>query len=139
MDRALTRMGLTALRHRPATELSGGEQARALIARALAQDTQSLLADEPIAGLDPAAQLSTLEVFRDLAAQDRTVIVSLHDLSLAARFCTRLLLMHQGRLVADGPPETVLTTDRLAQVFHLRARVLNTGTGLLIEPLGVIA
>lgn len=138
VDQALDRMGLTTLRHRPATELSGGEQARALIARALAQDTQSLLADEPIAGLDPAAQLSTLEVFRDLAAQGRTVIVSLHDLSLAARFCTRLLLMHRGRLVADGAPDTVLTTDRLAQVFQLRARVLNTGTGLLIEPLGVI-
>ncbi|SNR26447.1 ABC transporter ATP-binding protein [Puniceibacterium sediminis] len=139
VDAALDRMGLTAFRHRLATELSGGEQARVLIARTLAQDTPLLMADEPIAGLDPAAQLSTLQVFADLAREGRAVLTSLHDLSLAARYCTRLILLHRGRLHADGPPATVLTPDTLAEVFHLRARVHMTDDGPLFQPLGVLS
>ncbi len=139
VDAALDRMGLMPFRQRLATELSGGEQARVLIARTLAQDTPLLMADEPIAGLDPAAQLSTLQVFADLAGEGRAVLTSLHDLSLAARYCTRLILLHQGRLHADGPPTEVLTPDTLAEVFHLRARVHLTEDGPLFQPLGVLA
>ncbi|MDU8913693.1 ABC transporter ATP-binding protein [Aestuariicoccus sp. MJ-SS9] len=138
VEAALTRMGLGAFRHRAATELSGGEQARVLIARALAQDTALLLADEPIAGLDPAAQIATLQTFRALAEEGRGVLTSLHDLSLAARFCTRLILLDQGRKVADGAPAEVLTEDRLAQVFHLRAKVHRTEHGPLFQPLDVL-
>ena len=132
VDRALARMGLENFRARRATELSGGEQARVLIARALAQDTPLLLADEPAAGLDPAAQIAALKTFRALADEGRSVIVSLHDLTLAARFCTRLLLMDRGRLVADGAPREVLTPDRLAQVFHLDAALEDTPHGLTV-------
>ena len=135
VDAALTRMGLAGYRDRTATALSGGEQARVLIARMLAQDTPLLIADEPIAGLDPAAQIATLEVFRTLAGEGRAVLTSLHDLSLAARYCTRLVLMRAGRIVADGPPDTVLTPDTLAEVFHLRARVLDTPDGPLVQAL----
>ena len=97
-------MGLEAYRSRSATALSGGEQARVLIARALAQDTPLLLADEPVAGLDPEAQMRTMQVFQELAAEGRGVVASIHDLGLAARHCTRLVMLHRGRLVADGPP-----------------------------------
>ena len=135
VDRALARMGLESFADRPATALSGGEQARVLIARALAQETPLLMADEPIAGLDPAAQIATLEVFRDLAREGRGVIVSLHDLSLAARYCTRLVLLDRGRKQADGPPMEVLTPDNLAQVFHLSARIHDTPEGALVQPL----
>ncbi|WGW03365.1 ABC transporter ATP-binding protein [Tropicibacter oceani] len=135
IDRALTRMGLDSFRSRPATALSGGEQARVLIARALAQDTPLLMADEPIAGLDPAAQLATLEVLHSLAAEGRGVLLSLHDLSLAARYCTRLILLDRGRIRADGPPAQVLTPDHLAQTFHLRARIHDTPEGPLLQPL----
>ena len=138
VDAALDRMGLLAFRHRLATELSGGEQARVLIARTLAQATPLLMADEPIAGLDPAAQISTLQVFADLAREGRAVLTSLHDLSLAARYCTRLILLHEGRKHADGPPADVLTPDILAEVFHLRARVHMTDEGPLFQPLGVL-
>ncbi len=138
VDGALARMGLLAFRHRLATELSGGEQARVLIARTLAQATPLLMADEPIAGLDPAAQISTLQVFADLAREGRAVLTSLHDLSLAARYCTRLILLHRGRRHADGPPGDVLTSDILAEVFHLRARVHMTDEGPLFQPLGVL-
>ncbi len=138
VDAALSHMGLDSFRNRRATELSGGEQARVLIARALAQETPLLMADEPIAGLDPAAQIATLAVFAKYAQDGHSVLTSLHDLSLAARYCTRLILMARGGLVADGPPDQVLTEDNLAHVFHLRAKVHQTEDGPIFQPLGVI-
>jgi energy-coupling factor transporter ATP-binding protein EcfA2 len=111
VEAALARMELGGFRHRPATQLSGGEQARVLIARALAQQAPLMLADEPIAGLDPAHQLAAMEVFAGLAAEGRAVVAALHDLGLAARYCSRLVLMHGGRVVADGLPGTVLTPE----------------------------
>ncbi|WP_439523760.1 ABC transporter ATP-binding protein [Marivita sp.] len=138
VDAALTRMGLLNFRTRLATALSGGEQARVLIARTLAQDTPLLMADEPIAGLDPAAQIATLQVFETLAREGRAVLTSLHDLTLAARYCTRLVMIGAGRIIADGPPREVLTPDRLAQVFRLHAEVLDTPQGPVVQPLGVL-
>lgn len=114
---AIQKMDLGGLAGRTATELSGGEQARALIARALAQETPLILADEPVAGLDPAHQIGAMKVFRSLASEGRGVLVSLHDLGLAARYCTRIALMHRGRIVADGVPEEVLTATRMREVF----------------------
>ena len=139
VEAALARMGLEGFRHRIATRLSGGEQARVLIARALAQDTPLLLADEPIAGLDPAHQLGSMEVFAGLAAEGRGVVVALHDLGLAARFCTRLVLMHMGRVVADGPPAEVLSVENLAQVFRIRAWRTDGPAGPVLQPLEVLS
>ena len=135
---AISRMGLDGYRMRPATALSGGEQARVLIARALAQDTPLLLADEPAAGLDPEAQIRCARVFADLAAEGRGVIASLHDLGLAARHCTRLVLMAQGRIVADGRPREVLSEVNLAQVFGVRGYHAETDMGPIFQPLDVI-
>jgi iron complex transport system ATP-binding protein len=136
--RALARMGLEAYRGRSATALSGGEQARVLIARALAQDTPLLLADEPVAGLDPEAQIRTMQVFQELAAEGRGVVASIHDLGLAARHCSRLILMHRGRLVADGPPRAVLTDETLAEVFGIRGFHAETEDGPVFQPMGVV-
>lgn len=138
VSRALARMGLEPFRDRAATQLSGGEQARALIARALAQEAPLLLADEPIAGLDPAAQIATMRVFAQLAAEGGAVIASLHDLGLAARHCTRLLVLSRGRLVADGPPRAVLTPELLAGVFDIRAHLSDTADGLVFQPLDTL-
>ncbi len=137
LEEALDRMGLQAYRHRVATALSGGEQARALIARALAQDTPLVLADEPAAGLDPEAQIRTMQVFADLAAEGRSVVTSIHDLGLAARHCSRLLMLHRGRLVADGTPAAVLTDQRLAEVFGIRGFHADTPDGPVFQPTGV--
>ena len=120
--RALAQMGLTDFAGRDATALSGGEQARVLIARVLAQDTPLIMADEPVAGLDPAHQFSLMKVFSELAAQGKSVLVSMHDLGLAARHCTRLVLIHRGRLVADGAPREVLCEDLLLDVFQVSGR-----------------
>lgn len=136
--RALDRMGLENYRTRAATQLSGGEQARVLIARALAQDTPLLLADEPVAGLDPEAQLKTMDVFAALAAEGRAVVASIHDLGLAARDCTRLVLLQAGRIVADGPPREVLSDENLADVFGVRGFHAETPDGPVFQPMGVL-
>jgi iron complex transport system ATP-binding protein len=138
VDGAIHHMGLDAFRTRSATDLSGGEQARVLIARALAQDTPLLMADEPIAGLDPAGQIATMRVFADLARSGRSVIASLHDLGLAARHCTRLILLHQGRIMADGPPTQVLTKDNIATVFGVTAHFEQTPQGTVFQALEVL-
>ncbi len=137
IDRALDRMGLAGFRGRTATALSGGEQARVLIARALAQDTPLLLADEPVAGLDPAAQIRTMQVFADLAAEGRAVIASVHDLGLAARHCTRLIMLETGRIAADGPPRDVLSDALLARVFGVQGFHAETPQGHIFQPLSV--
>ena len=138
LNEALHRMGLEAMRARPATRLSGGEQARVLIARALAQESPLILADEPIAGLDPAAQIDTMEVFAAHADAGGAVLCSLHDLGLAARHCTRIWVMDRGQLVADGAPRQVLTEQLLADVFHIRARFMATPDGPVFQPLSTL-
>lgn len=139
VDAALESMGLGTFRHRTSTRLSGGEQARVLIARALAQDTPLIVADEPVAGLDPAHQIATMETFSALARAGRSVFVSMHDLGLAARHCTRLILLSKGRIAADGPPAEVLTLERMADVFGIRAYYRETENGPVFQPLDVIA
>ncbi len=135
---AIAALELEPLRHRPATELSGGEQARALIARMLAQDAPLMIADEPIAGLDPAAQIKVMRVFAGLAARGHTVLASLHDLGLAARHCSRLILLDQGRIAADGPPTEVLSPEDLAQTFGISAYFAMTPEGPIFQPLGIL-
>jgi iron complex transport system ATP-binding protein len=138
VDRALAHMGLEEFANRTATRLSGGEQARALIARALAQETPLLMADEPVAGLDPRHQISTMTCFAELARGGASVLVSLHDLGLAARHCTRLLVLHDGVLVADGAPQAVLTPQLLRDVFGITAWTGITEDGFVLQPLAAL-
>ncbi|MFG3490387.1 ABC transporter ATP-binding protein [Streptomyces sp. NPDC047972] len=123
---ALEVVGLTERADRPWKALSGGERQRAHIARALAQQPYALLLDEPTNHLDVKHQLALMEL---LTGTERTVLIALHDLSLAARYCDRLLLLHHGRLVAAGTPEAVLTTDRLAEVFEVDAELTTDTLG----------
>ncbi|WP_300074233.1 ABC transporter ATP-binding protein [uncultured Ruegeria sp.] len=138
IDQAIDRLDLGSLRLRAASRLSGGEQARALIARAVAQDTPVLMADEPIAGLDPAHQISTMRVFRDLADEGRAILVSIHDLGLAARHCTRLILMAEGGVLADGPPAQVLSPELMARAFGISVWHEYTASGPIFQPLEVV-
>lgn len=136
-EAALSALGLTGLRDRDATTLSGGEQARVLIARALAQDTPLLVADEPIAGLDPAAGIRVMRLMVNLARQGRGVIASLHDLGLAARHCSRLIVLHDGVVAADGPPGEVLRPALLARVFGITAHLSHGPDGAVFQPLNL--
>lgn len=139
VESALARMDLLALRHRPATQLSGGEQARVLIARAMAQDTPLLMADEPVAGLDPAHQIAAMQSFKSLVARGKSCLVSLHDLGLAARHCSRLIMLAGGGIAADGTPAEVLTANRLAQVFGISAWFQDTEHGPIYQPLDLVS
>ena len=138
VEEAIIKMELAAFSDRIATQLSGGEQARVLIARALAQDTPILMADEPTASLDPANQISTLETFSELVKAGRGIIASIHDLGLAARYCTKLALLDRGKLVAFGSADAVLTPDNLRTVFSIEAHYEKTKEGIIFQPLSVL-
>ncbi|QRM29526.1 ABC transporter ATP-binding protein [Microvirga sp. VF16] len=129
---ALQSVGLQGFAHRPATALSGGERARVLLARALATQAPVLLVDEPVAALDPRHQLVVLDVLKARARAGATVVAIMHDLTLAARFADDIVLLNQGKIAAFGPPETVLTEARLAEIFGIRARVLGQTGGLVV-------
>lgn len=121
IDQALAQMHLQTLAQRRIDNLSGGERARARLARALAVQAPLLLADEPVASLDPYHQLRVMELLRAQCTTERAVVVVLHDLTLASRFCDRILLMHQGCAVACDTPRQVLTAANLQQVYQVQA------------------
>lgn len=122
VERALRETEADGFGERVVTELSGGERSRALLARALAVEAPVLLVDEPTASLDPYHQLTTMEALRRTAGEGVAVGVVLHDLNLAGRFCDRLCLMQQGRIVAEGAPDDVLSDANLASVYRVGVR-----------------
>ena len=114
--------------------LSMGERARVLVARAVAGEPRILLADEPVAGLDPAHQLEVMAMLERMAADGAAVVVVLHDLTLAVRHCTRLALLGGGRLVASGDADTVLSTEHLRDCFGIRALSGESADGRFVIP-----
>lgn len=121
VDAALSAMHLTDMAERHLHALSGGERARARLARAMAVQAPLLLADEPVAALDPYHQLSVMELLRAQCNAGHAVVVVLHDLTLASRFCDRVLLLQGGRAVACGAPRHVLTPAHLQRVYQVQA------------------
>lgn len=137
IDRAMAAAGVAELADRDVTTLSGGERGRVLIARALAGDPEWLLADEPLTGLDPGHQLDAGALFRAMAhEQGRGVIVTLHDLSLAARIADRIIIMAAGRVLADGPPGEALSPQVLSTAYGIETRFSQGAAGPLIEIVG---
>ena len=112
--------------------MSGGERARVLLARLLAANSPLLVADEPAAGLDPDAQLLTLALFREEAVRGAAVVLTLHDLGLAARACHRICVLHHGRIVADGPPDAALSPAVLRAAFNLDGEIQQTAHGAVV-------
>jgi iron complex transport system ATP-binding protein len=119
IERALAATDLVALRNRTVDQVSGGERMRVLLARTLAVEAETLLADEPTAALDPLHQLHVMEMLRQTTRGGRNVIVVLHDLSLAMRYCDRLVLLARGGVLAQGRPEQVLTDQHLTAAYGI--------------------
>lgn len=123
LDLVLCQCDLSHLRHRDSRQLSGGELSRVHLARALITQSSVLLADEPIAELDPLHQYSVLHILREYASQtaQRSVVVALHNITLAARFAHRVIVLHHGQILADGPPLDVITPNLLAKAYNINA------------------
>lgn len=119
VEAALAATETTHLRRRIVTSLSGGERAGVMLARAIAVDAPWLLADEPVASLDPYHQIEVMEILRELGKSGTGVVVVLHDLALAMRYCDRLVLIDHGKVVASGPPDKVLTASNLQEVYRV--------------------
>jgi len=133
VDRAMVRTGTAAFAMRRLDQLSAGERARLLLARALATEADVLLVDEPTAALDPGYQLEAMTALRVEAERGVAVAVALHDLALAARFCDRLLLLTEGTVLRFGTPADVLATDALKAAYGVTfALVAFDGHGLPI-------
>ncbi|MBM6576543.1 ABC transporter ATP-binding protein [Microvirga sp. SRT01] len=123
VTRAMAATDVGGFAKRGVSTLSGGERARVLLARVLAGEPDWLLADEPLANLDPAHQLDGLDALRRVAAAGAGVIVVLHDLNHAARVADDVLLLRDGRVVAFGPPDQVLTRDLVAATYGVDTHV----------------
>jgi iron complex transport system ATP-binding protein len=126
---ALDRCEAREFADRPINELSTGERARVLLARALATDAPILMADEPAAHLDPAHQLSLMRLMKDEARRGTAVLVTLHDLALASRHCDEVVVLEKGTVAAQGAPALALDDATLACVFAIRALRVHEGDG----------
>jgi len=135
---ALERVGLFPLRHRHLATLSGGERQRVFLARALAQEAPILLLDEPATALDIGRQIELMTLLTELSQDGHTILASLHDLRLALEFFPRTLLLDRGKLVDDGPPESVLLGQPLEAAFGVRLQAgQGYGISCVAPPWGV--
>lgn len=132
-DEALEQLGVIHLRDRRFNELSGGERQLVLLARAMVQRARILMMDEPLTGLDLRHQFQVMEHLRTHADRPGcAVIATFHDLPVAARWGTRVMLLHGGRVAADGPPLEAITSDLLREIYGVNADVTTEGGGLRI-------
>jgi len=138
IERAIVACDIAHLSDRPVNHLSGGERARVLLARALAVEPRFLLADEPVTGLDAAHGLQIMEALDNLAAEGTGVVMVVHDLTVAARYCRRLILLNHGRVVAEGAAETVLSPANLKTHYGIEAYAGNVGGKPFIVPLSQV-
>jgi len=139
IEQAMKKTETLAYRNRIVTTLSGGEQTLVMLARIFATENQLILADEPVAALDPYHQLHVMEVLRSHADGARAAIVVLHDLGLAARFCDRLYLLRHGRLHCAGAVGEVLTREHIAEVYGVDSRIVEDEGGVSFTSLSRIS
>ncbi len=130
---ALAACDLTGQRDQAATTLSGGELARAMLARALVGQPRCLIVDEPTTGLDPRHAIDAMGRLRGLAGEGRLVLAAIHDLTLAARYSSDVIALSDGKVVASGPTREVLTPDLIRRVFGVEARIAVTAEGPLVD------
>ena len=135
VEDAISRMGLEDIAERSMSELSGGQAQRALIARALAQDTRVLLLDEPTSALDLRYQIETLQLVRQITREEGiSALIAIHDLNHAARYCDQIVVLHGGRLVADGSPADALQEPVLRAVYEVDVEVAAREDAVEVRP-----
>jgi iron complex transport system ATP-binding protein len=132
IENAIAECGLTDLSEQSVHEISGGEKARVLLGRMLCAEAPVLLADEPVASLDPEHQLSVMRILRDKARQGRIVIAAIHDVALATRFATRAVCLKDGHILGDGDPGVLLRQGVVGQLFGLDYEWATTDSGEVV-------
>lgn len=135
VNQAMAQTDTDHLADRPFSAVSGGERKRVLIARAIAQDTPAMLVDEPTASLDINHQVAVFELLRGLVGDDKAILTAVHDLNLAARYCDRLVLLHDGQVKATGTAEDVLQPKQLHPAYGIDTTVEEnpvTGTPMVV-------
>ena len=125
---SLAQVGMSSFAHRDFSTLSGGEQQRVILARALAQQTPCLILDEPTNHLDIKYQLQLMDIVRSL---NRTIISAVHDLNIAAMYCDWLFVMKEGHIFVEGAPEDILTSGMIREVYEVDAEVFRDSKGIL--------
>lgn len=131
--RLLNRLELEQVAMRPVNTLSGGQQQRVFIARALAQQPSILLLDEPIANLDINHQMKVMKLLQQLAQEGMTIIITIHDINMAARFCNKALMLKQGKVFASGL-QTVYTPENIENLYDIQVDILRHKNGICIIP-----
>ncbi len=133
-EQALERVGIADLAERPYTQVSGGQRQLTLIARALVQNARLFVMDEPVNGLDFGNQLRLLDLVRSLSDQGLTVIQTTHYPDHALYSADRVILLHEGQVMANGPPEAAMTPERLARLYGVEARLARVGERTVCIP-----
>lgn len=121
IESAIDLMELYDLKEKYISEISGGEKARVMAARTFVQDTELVLMDEPISAMDVKQQIKLMNIINE---EDRTFIIVLHDLNLASIFADRIVLMNEGKIIADGSPSEVITTENIRAVYGVNAEIV---------------
>ena len=134
VSRALSMVGMQGTEERSFLSLSGGEKQRVYLAMAFAQESELIILDEPTTHLDIGYQLYIMEIMRQF--QNKTIFTSVHDMNLAARYCDRIMMLNEGRIIANGRPEEVLTAERIRDIFHVDTEIEKKNGCLNITYLG---
>lgn len=129
VDNSLRSLGVAHLSNKTVDKLSGGERARIFLARALVSSSPILIADEPLNALDPSAQLRAIEVLASRAASGRPVIAAFHEIGLALRHATKILIVRDGRMLAYAPPRIIVETDALSRAYGVKFNCYATQNG----------
>ncbi len=137
IEYAMERTDCLDLKDRLVTTLSGGERARVLLARVLATGAKYILADEPVAALDPSHQLQIMNILSDLSKNGHGVLVVLHDLNHALRYCDRIILLNEGKVVGQDIPEQILNDQNLKNIFGISAARWSENGHQFISPLHI--
>lgn len=124
---ALKKTGLYDLRDKSIREISGGEKQRVFIARAIAQYPEIILLDEPTSNLDIRYQIEILEIIEKMRSEGKTILMSMHDVNLAIRYCTKLALISQGRIYSMGNPDDVINEESIEKVYGIKGRIIRNG------------
>ncbi|MGC8663269.1 MAG: ABC transporter ATP-binding protein [Thermoplasmata archaeon] len=124
---ALKKTGTFDLKNKSIREISGGERQRVFIARAIAQDPEMILLDEPTSNLDIRYQIEILEIIEQMRSRGKTILMSMHDVNLAIRYCTKIALIHNGEILAFGEPEEVINENSIEIAYGIKGKIVRNG------------